>query len=219
MDARRTSITAVDSAFYRSTGYGTVHLMLHNNGISDSSLSQRFARACRGFEAASVGVDRARIIRFRPDGRGAMITRLLPQMRVAAATTSRAGGILTISTSARGDSAGCGDEVGDCKCSNSASPVRRVEWRGVKLGEILVKGAEHFQNRLLVGEEAAHHLEIGGRDGVLVKSLKTAGGEFDHFPTMSPGRVVRGADDGVGDQMRPNGSGSRAPDRDDSGVS
>src|ERR1700680_941407 len=52
--------------------------------------------------------------------------------------------------------------------------------RAGELGEVLVEGAEHFQHRILVGEEyVAPHDRIGGRDAGEV--AKTAGGELHHF--------------------------------------
>ena len=86
------------------------------------------------------------------------------------------------------------------KCSNSASPSPRRIAR-VSCDEVLVEAAEHFQHRVLVGEEdVAPHGRVGGGDAGEV--AKAAGGELQHFRARDLAELVGGADDGVGDQMR-----------------
>ena len=67
--------------------------------------------------------------------------------------------------------------------------------------QVLVEAAEHFQHRVLVGEEhVAPHGRIGGGDAGEI--AKAAGGEFQHLRPRHLAQLVGGADDGVGDQMR-----------------
>ena len=66
---------------------------------------------------------------------------------------------------------------------------------------VLVEAAEHFQHRVLVGEEhVAPHGRIGGGDAGEI--AEAAGGEFQHLRARDRLQFVGGADDGVGDQMR-----------------
>ena len=70
-----------------------------------------------------------------------------------------------------------------------------------ELRQIFVEGAEHFQHRVLVGEEhVPPHGRIGRGDAG--KIAKAAGGEFEHLGARHFGELVGGADDGIGDEMR-----------------
>ena len=94
----------------------------------------------------------------------------------------------------RGDGAGAG-EVFEQRLA-----VVAADGAG-QFREILVEGAEHFQHGLLVGEEhIAPHRGIGGGDAGEV--AEAAGRELDHFRRCHFRQLVRGADNGVGDQMR-----------------
>ena len=67
--------------------------------------------------------------------------------------------------------------------------------------DVLVEAAEHFQHRVLVGEEhVAPHGRVGGGDAGEI--AEAAGGKFQHFRARHVLHFVGGADDGVGDQMR-----------------
>jgi hypothetical protein len=104
------------------------------------------------------------------------------------------GGILADLDDAAANGAGAGEMV-EQRFAVAATDRAR------QLGKILVEGAEHFQHRLLVGEEhVAPHRGIGGGDAGEI--TKTAGREFNHLGRSHLCELVRGADNGVGDQMR-----------------
>ncbi len=68
-------------------------------------------------------------------------------------------------------------------------------------GNVLVEAAEHFEHRILVGEEhVAPHGRIGSGDAG--KIAEAAGGEFQYFRARHAPQFVGRADDRVGNQMR-----------------
>ena len=67
--------------------------------------------------------------------------------------------------------------------------------------DILVETSEHFQHRILVGEEhVAPHGRVGRGDAGEI--AEAAGGKLEHLRARHGLHLVGGADDGVGDQMR-----------------
>src|SRR5258708_10131799 len=83
--------------------------------------------------------------------------RLLLQLRVRTAEIGR-GRILAGLDDAAADRAGAGEMLEQCLAVTAAAGAREVR-------EVLAEGAEHFQHRLLVGEEdVAPHDRVGGRD-------------------------------------------------------
>ena len=67
--------------------------------------------------------------------------------------------------------------------------------------QVFVEAAEHLQHGVLVGEEhVAPHGRIGRRDPREV--AEAAGRELQHLGSRHLGKLIGGADDGVGDQMR-----------------
>ena len=86
------------------------------------------------------------------------------------------------------------------KSSSSFSPSPQRMAR-CKRGQILAEALQHLEHRLAVVEEdVAPHHRIGGRDAGEV--AEAAGGEFDHLGFQRLLEIGRGADDGVGDEMR-----------------
>ncbi len=70
-----------------------------------------------------------------------------------------------------------------------------------KRRQVLVETAKHFQHGVFVGDEdVAPHGRIGRGDAGEV--AETAGGELQHFRARNLRKLVGGADDGIGDQMR-----------------
>src|ERR1700733_16113025 len=132
----------------------------------------------------------------RNDGEETMhwrLLRLVAQLRVRPPETG-GGGILADLDNAAANRAGAGEML------EQRLAVAAADGPG-ELGEVLVEGAEHFQHRVLVGEEhVAPHDRIGGRDAGEI--AKTAGGKLQHLGFRDPFKLIRCAYDGISDQMR-----------------
>ena len=92
------------------------------------------------------------------------------------------------------------DRARSCEMIEQGLAVAAAD-RARQLREVFVEGAEHFQHRVLVGEEhVPPHGRIGRRDAGEI--AKAAGGKFEHFRARHLAELVGGADDRIGDQVR-----------------
>src|ERR1700722_19973618 len=157
----------------RSQGQGSSPPLPKDRCLTSNGLVSSFALLALTAEAASCE----------------RLFRLLAQLRVRPAEIGY-GGILADLDDAASDRAGAGEML-EQRLAVAASD------RAGQLGEVLVKGAEHFQHRFLVGEEyVAPHDRVGGGDAGEV--AKAAGRELDHLRGGHLAEFVGGADDGVG---------------------